>query len=590
MDRRYYEDELRYLQEAGRAFADAHPEQAAYLNVDSVEDRDPYVERLFEGFAVLTGRIRERLDDEMPAYTEGLLELVAPHLLRPVPSLAVVAFTPAPGLLQEAAVLARGTEVRSRPVGPEQVACRFRTTAPVTLRPLRLAGARAEDGSAGPPRLRLKLNVERGAAFADLDWAAGLRLYLHADASLAGTCHRLLTRHVRSVSCAAEDGSSAVLPGPSWVRAAGFAPDEGLLPRGGRSFRGFRLLQEYLCFRQKFWFVDLYGLDRLSPPAGCRAVTVTLELDEPWPAAPADPSDVFRLHCAPVVNLFERSAEPIRAGGHATAYRVRPSVRATTGIETYDVQSVVGVESGTGARHTYTPYASFQHVAAGPRPAEDAATGRTFRAHRRQRPDGTDEVLLSLEGTDVDSLLRGESQTLSVALRCTNGALPHAELAEGDLDRLAPGVAHVAVPMALTRPTPIRRPPAREGYFWHLVSHLSLNALPLASREALVGLLALYDWTGSPANRRRLEGIRDVTCRPKEAVHRGAVIRGTEVVLTVRAGCFRGEGDLCLFGAVLSATLALYATINSFVHLTLAVEGSERRYTWTPRRGAQPLL
>jgi type VI secretion system protein ImpG len=190
----------------------------------------------------------------------------------------------------------------------------------------------------------------------------------------------------------------------------------------------------------------------------------------------------------------------------------------------------------------------------------------------------------------VDSLLRGESQTLSVALRCTNGALPHAELAEGDLDRLAPGVAHVALPTALTRPTPIRRPPAREGYLWALVSHLSLNALPLASREALVGLLALYDWTGSPANRRRLEGIRDVASRPKEAVHRGAVVRGTEVVLTVRASCFRGEGDLCLFGAVVSATLALYATVNSFVHLTLAVEGADRRYTWAPRRGEQPLL
>jgi type VI protein secretion system component VasA len=39
-----------------------------------------------------------------------------------------------------------------------------------------------------------------------------------------------------------------------------------------------------------------------------------------------------------------------------------------------------------------------------------------------------------------------------------------------------------------------------------------------------------------------------------------------------------------------SATLALYATVNSFVHLTLAVEGADRRYTWAPRRGEQPLL
>ena len=87
---RYYQDEMRYLHEAGEAFARAHPDEAALLNVGSVADRDPYVERLFEGFAFLTARIRERLDDELPQYTDGLLNLLWPHLLRPVPAVSVV--------------------------------------------------------------------------------------------------------------------------------------------------------------------------------------------------------------------------------------------------------------------------------------------------------------------------------------------------------------------------------------------------------------------------------------------------------------------------------------------------------------------
>ena len=70
---RYYQDEMRYLHEAGKAFAESHPEEGALLNVGSLTDRDPYVERLFEGFAFLTARIRERLDDELPQYTDGLL-------------------------------------------------------------------------------------------------------------------------------------------------------------------------------------------------------------------------------------------------------------------------------------------------------------------------------------------------------------------------------------------------------------------------------------------------------------------------------------------------------------------------------------
>jgi len=92
MIRRYYEEEMRYLREAGREFAHLHPEQAGLLDLDSVVDRDPYVERLFEGFAFLTGRVRERLDDELPEYTESLFRLLHPAFLKPFPAATILAF------------------------------------------------------------------------------------------------------------------------------------------------------------------------------------------------------------------------------------------------------------------------------------------------------------------------------------------------------------------------------------------------------------------------------------------------------------------------------------------------------------------
>ncbi len=66
---RYYDAEMRYLLEAGEEFARAHPEQAAMLNLDKAGARDPFVERLFEGFAFLMGRMREKLDDDLPELT-----------------------------------------------------------------------------------------------------------------------------------------------------------------------------------------------------------------------------------------------------------------------------------------------------------------------------------------------------------------------------------------------------------------------------------------------------------------------------------------------------------------------------------------
>ncbi len=68
---RYYEAEMRYLREAGKEFAQAFPDRARMLNIDRIGERDPHVERLFEGFAFLMGRLRHKLDDELPELTEG---------------------------------------------------------------------------------------------------------------------------------------------------------------------------------------------------------------------------------------------------------------------------------------------------------------------------------------------------------------------------------------------------------------------------------------------------------------------------------------------------------------------------------------
>ncbi|WP_198363063.1 type VI secretion system baseplate subunit TssF, partial [Burkholderia ubonensis] len=113
---RYYEAEMRYLRESGKEFAKAHPDRARLLNLDRVGDRDPYVERLFEGFAFLTGRLRQKLDDELPELTEGLVSLLWPHYLRMIPSLSVVELIPLAEKLQKTEIVPAGVPVRSAPI------------------------------------------------------------------------------------------------------------------------------------------------------------------------------------------------------------------------------------------------------------------------------------------------------------------------------------------------------------------------------------------------------------------------------------------------------------------------------------------
>ncbi len=152
---RYYEAEMRYLREAGKEFARAHPDRAAMLNLDKPGARDPYVERLFEGFAFLMGRLREKLDDDLPELTEGLVSLLWPHYMRTIPSLAIVEFSPDWRSLRQAEMLAEGFSVLSRPVGPHNTACQYRTTRDVSLQPLQLAEARLHTETDGRSAIRL---------------------------------------------------------------------------------------------------------------------------------------------------------------------------------------------------------------------------------------------------------------------------------------------------------------------------------------------------------------------------------------------------------------------------------------------------
>src|SRR5271165_586318 len=98
MFNKYFQDELTYLRELGREFAQAYPALAPML-----ADRggDPDVERLLEGVAFLTGRIRQKLDDEIPEAIHSMAQLLFPHLIRPLPSAAILEILPLPNVLRE---------------------------------------------------------------------------------------------------------------------------------------------------------------------------------------------------------------------------------------------------------------------------------------------------------------------------------------------------------------------------------------------------------------------------------------------------------------------------------------------------------
>lgn len=598
----YYNRELSYIRRHAGRFAETHPKVAARLRLGSDGSEDPHVERLLQGFAYLTARVRHKLDDEFPEITQAMLGVLYPHYLAPVPSFAVVQFDLDEGQNELAAGLTvkRGQEVETEPIQGEP--CRFRTAYPVTLFPfdVRLGSLVSAPFTAPQmPRanaalavLRLVLGCRAGAIrFADLG-VKKLRFFLRGQPQHTQRLYELLFNHTVEVAIAARpDDRGAVAVGPQALHPVGFGSDEGLLPYPARSFIGYRLLTEFFAFPQKFLFFDI------DVPAAALArcgnqMEVFVYLNRQAPELePNVSAEMFRTGCTPVVNLYTQPAEPIRLTQQEFEYRIVPDLRRPLAHEVYSVDRVAA-SAPDGREETYTPFFSVRHGSArseGPffhtsrRPAADADVNRDQPVVDR----GT-EVYLSFVDRGFDPAAPAD-WTVHVETTCMNRDLP-ARLPFGGGQpklQLSEGGGLVTRIACLTPPTSTIRSHLQAEGLWRLVSHLTLNHLSITGAEdgadALREILALYDFTDSAATQGMIDGILSVNGKRALGRYGGAVCRGIEVGISFDEDRFAGNG-LYLFAAVLDRFFALYASVNTFTRTVASVARREGTYKRFPAR------
>jgi len=597
----YYERELTYLRQLGQEFAQSYPKIASRLLLEPGKCEDPHAERLIQSFAFLAARIQRKVDDEFPEITDALLGLLYPHYLAPIPSMSIAEFVldPEQGKLTRGYKLPVGTQLFSRPV--EGVQCRFRTCYPLTLWPIEVVAAKVEP--AEPSQwamkvagvLRLELQTVGGLSFNELQ-IDRLRFYLYGESQVAYGLYELLLNNAVGLHCrlsGGKDGRRDVTLPVENMRPVGFESDEGMLPYPPHAMLGYRLLQEYFTFPQKFLFVDLTGLKAIVEGTSGTKLELLIGLDRIPRQDQTVSAENFKLSCVPIVNLFDQIAEPIRVDHTQFEYRIVPDVRRPNANEIYSVNSVRMTRPDSEIVYHIEPMYSLKHSGAQEREAMFWCATR--RESERKSDLGT-EVCISLVDPYFD-LSTQAGETLTVDVTCTNRDLPGrlpADDVRGDFE--LEGAAPVSRIRSLIKPTPTLRPPLSTANRWRLISHLSLNYLSLisGSPEALQEILKLYDFSNSSVIRQQIEGLTGVVSR--RVVRRPSAMgwhgfcRGIEVTLTFDETKFVGSGAF-LFASVLERFLGLYANLNSFVQCVAKSEQREKPIKlWAPRAGDQVLL
>ncbi|MCL2160490.1 MAG: type VI secretion system baseplate subunit TssF [Betaproteobacteria bacterium] len=623
-----YEQELRYFRESSDEFARAYPKIAARLGVvDVAEVADPYIERLIEATAFLSARVALKLDAEYPFFTGHLLDIVYPHFLAPTPAMVVLAFEPD---LQDSNKLATGPTVprdsvlRAKQAAGQDTYCEFHTASALRLWPIEIT--RAKYFSYAPdlplalhPRAReirggLRIGIRAGA---DLTFAqiAMDELVLHFGGVLdiAWQLHEcVLGDPIGVLVLPAGKGEQARSLPASAIQAMGFEDDESLLPQTAAGFSGFRLMQEYFAFPERFQFARITGLAPLLAQMPVTEIEVVLLFSRGDAALEKLVSaDNVLLHCVNAINLFPKRLDRVPISESVNDFHLVPDRTRPMDYEVYSVTSVVGhsasaadtTAQGMSEQRFHPFYAAF-HDARHPHPAYYTTTRESRVLSRHQHSEGTrsshigSELYMQLvdaqQAPFPDKLLQ-----LSVSALCTNRDLPLLLPLGGKNDFDCVDTHPVRRVRTVRGPSRPISPVISQGLGWRVLDHLALNYLSLADSTpaegaaALRELLTLY---ATHADASRLALVRGLLSVRTRALTRRLPLagpiafgRGLEVQLEIDRNAFHGHSAF-LFGAVLARFLARHVELNHFVETVLVAAGQGEIMRWRPLCGTRPIL
>jgi type VI secretion system protein ImpG len=588
------------------------------------------VERLLEGVAFLTARVHLKLDAEFPRFTQSLLETVYPHYLCPTPSMTMLYFQPnldEPGLAAGYRI-PRHTQVKSLIGKGDQSACIYQTGHEVELWPIKVVEAKyyiRELQSLEIPAaalqgvksgIRIRLQSTAGTKFNQLA-TKSLKFYINAASDQQSRLYEQILGHTVGavVQSTSKPAKWREVLGSSPVKTVGYEDHEALLPYGPRSFHGYRLLQEYFAFPQRYYMFEVDGLQAAFKRANDSQIDLLLLMN----AVDLNLENIvegtnFSLYCSPAVNLFPMHADRVHVTEKLSEFQIIPDRTRPLDLEVYSIEKLVGMGAGNEQVVEFLPFYRARDSEEGgayyqtnrvPR----VASAKEQRFGARTRYPGS-EIYVSLVDAK-NTPFKTEVKQLAASVYCTNRDLPlTVPVGRGDTDFTMEAGAPITAIRSLSGQPTAPRPSYAEGDIaWRVISRLALNYLSLTDTNpdsgatALRDLLRLYagpqdarlgvDSAHYSSLRKQVEGVKNIgTKQIIRRVNKPGPIsfaRGLEVTVTMDEINFEGTG-VFLLGAVLERFFAKYVSINSFTETVVRSIERGEVMRWPARLGLRHTL
>ncbi len=602
----YFAAELEGLRTSVIDFAEENPRIAEELSLNRHNEgksQDPHIEMLIQSFAWMTSRLRQNIESESGKLPAILLQQLYPQLISSIPSMAIAechvngfAANFDSGYLLHGRQLMEPIKIKGN---PEQVAklsvCRMSTCHDTVLWPLKVTQVNklaindedetGQHSNKALSAIQIKIDETDEGAAKDIFLNNPLRFYINLNEHSKFKFYDFISRHFIGATLLNDKGETVATLTKKDLRMCGFEDNQRLFPACHYQDLGFSLLQDYFSFPEKFMFFEMTGLDNIQPQSG---FSIKLVFNENMSRNIELNNDSLKLNCVPIINLFEKTSEPIPLHHKDYRYRLYPSREHYQSHEIIRVNKIFSVNKH-GEHHEILPYFSLNSR----RQAHKEFRFLVQQENSHKKTLAGTETWLSIYDQEYANVCP-IGETIYAETLCCNRA--SSELFPRSQQFSLIGSSPVVDMKLLTRPTRHRSCQLHSKHLWQLLSHFSLYYVSLTDEnlatDNLTRFLSLYANNDDPISQRQIDSIEKLESeddvQPDLQDGWRGYYHGTKFTLTLTERKFDGSSSI-LFGRVLYQFLALFCHINSFVRLEVKL-GSRSVHQWEPMSGHKVLV
>ena len=545
----YYKSEINLLREVGKEYAKKQPLVASYLSETS---NDPDTERLIEATAFLNANLKKELDDSFGIFSNDLIDIIYPDVVKSKPSVSIVEISPTSNL-SEKLFVKKGSYFNSKKVN--NVTCKFGSTWDLNVYPIKLLDVIFKDEV--DESSHLKLTFQSSAKIKILEMST-LDFFINMPLPNSYTLVKMLMNNLKGITLEYENKKIPIQK--ENLINLGFENDHNLFTYNRKTLQRFKLLNEYFSFPRKNLFFRFENMLKYSNLITGNKFSIVFDFDISDLSLLDMKKISILLYCIPVANIFMYDTEPVKINYLNETVKVVTSFNEEENYLLYEINEVRGLKNSNPQRNTYAPFNHFN----------DGEYVYKFFRKKALGDFRQEEGYLQVFYKNTENI----DDLLAINANVTNGALCES-LQIGDINLSSENSPEYCTFSNVIIPSTYIESPIDDERLTFIISHISTNIFGLNDIEDLKTILKFYvadysrDKERNKINLKKIASLDKLSIEDSTKLKNGMLINGKEINISMDSSEFVNISEMYIFSHVIFNFFKYSIAINNFVYLKI---------------------